>query len=148
MADNATLARSLYEAWNNRDFDYSDNHVTAGTKLVDVGTGTTFYGPEGIRKFNTTWANAFPDGKITVDRVIETGDIVVVEYTGRGTHTGAFVTEMGTIPPTGKSVTLKVCDITEFAAGKVHEQHTYLDSGSLMTQLGLVPESSATTTTG
>ena len=28
------------------------------------------------------WADGFPDGMVTVDRVIASGDHVVVEYTG------------------------------------------------------------------
>ena len=88
MADNATLVRSLIEAWNERDFDYFTHHITPETEIVDVGSGTTFRGPEGVRQYNMMWAEAFPDGRITIDHVYETGDTVVVEYTGRGTHTG------------------------------------------------------------
>ncbi|MGZ4427011.1 MAG: ester cyclase [Nocardioidaceae bacterium] len=137
MADNATFARSLYEAWNNRDFDYGANATAPDAELIDVASGTTFRGPEGVRKYNTAWAEAFPDGQITIDKVSDAGGTVVVEYTGRGTHTGQLVSEMGTIPPTGKAVTIKFCDVNEIEDGKLRTQRSYWDTASLMAQLGV-----------
>ena len=92
------------------------------------------------------WADGFPDGSITIDRVIAADDCVVVEYTGRGTHTGSLVTPMGVISATGRSLTLQLCDVLEFTDEKVQSQRTYFDTGSLMAQLGLTAGQSATTT--
>ena len=145
MADNANIARGLYEAWNNRDFDYFNDFVTDDTELVNVGTGTVLKGREGVHYYNKAWADAFPDGKATVDRVLESGNTVVVEYTGRGTHTGPLVSEMGTIPATGKSVTITFCDVSDFENGKLKRQRTYFDSGAMMAQLGLTEMPASTT---
>lgn len=146
MADNATLARSLYEAWNNRDFDYGSSVMTDDACIVLVGSGATYRGREGVRQYNMAWADGFPDGQISVDRVIESGDTVVVEYTGRGTHTGPLVSEAGTIPPTGRAVTVEFCDILDFAGGKLRSQRSYYDTGAMMAQLGLMPASAVRTT--
>ena len=89
------------------------------------------------------WADGFPDGTVTVERVIASGDYVVVEFTGRGTHTGTLVTSMGEIPATGRSLTLQLCDVMEFKDGKVRDQKTYFDTGSMMAQLGLAAEQTA-----
>ena len=137
MTDNADLARSLYEAWNQRDFNMMAEALAPDGAIVVVGTGDTFTGPAGSHQYNEMWANAFPDGAITIDRLVASGDHVVVEFTGRGTHTGTLVTSMGEIPATGRSVTLQLCDVAEFKDGKVQSQRTYFDTGSLMTQLGL-----------
>lgn len=145
MGDNAELVRSLMEAWNSRDFDYIAERTPADAVIIDAGSGETFRGPEGGRRYNEMWANAFPDGRITVDRVIEAGDLVVVEYTGRGTHTGPLETSMGSVPATGRSVTLHFCDVNEVRDGKVHKQTTYGDSGALMAQLGLISTQPSTT---
>lgn len=88
MADNTDLARSLYEAWNNRDFDYLSDCMAADGSITDVGSGQTFRGPDGARQYNTAWTDAFPDGRITVDNVIAQDDFVTVEYTGQGTTPG------------------------------------------------------------
>lgn len=145
MADNATLARRLYEAFNERNFDELAEVIASDGQIVVAGTGDTFEGPEGALQYNKMWADGFPDASITIDRILSSGDIVAVEFTGRGTHTGTLVTSMGVIPATGRSVTLRLCDVTQFKDGKVASQHTYFDSGSLMAQLGLAAEQKATT---
>lgn len=137
MADNATLARSLYDAFNNRDFDVLAESIAPEGTITMVGSGRTFTGPAGTRDYNTMWADAFPDGMVTVDRIIAQDDYVVVEFTGRGTHTGTLATPAGDIPATGRSVTLQLVDVLEFDAGKVKTQRSYFDTGSLMAQLGI-----------
>ena len=140
MADNAALARRLYEAFNERNFDEIAEATAPDATLTIVGSGDTYEGIEGSRAYNKMWADGFPDGKVTIDRVIASGDYVVVEFTGRGTHTGTLTTSAGEIPATGRSVTLQLCDVTEFKNGKVQNQKTYFDTGSMMAQLGLVAE--------
>lgn len=144
MADNADLARQLYEAWNNRDFDFSPEHSTPDATITMVGSGQVFHGAEGGRQFGEGWAQAFPDGRVTVDNVISQGDSVVVEYTGRGTHTGTLSTPAGDIPATGRSVTLQFLDVLEFDGDLVHAQRTYFDTGSMMAQLGITAPQAAT----
>jgi steroid delta-isomerase-like uncharacterized protein len=137
MTDNADLARRIYEAWNERKFDeIADMTAPDGTTTV-VGTGEKFTGREGSRKYNTMWANGFPDGKVTVNRLIASGDHVVVEFTGRGTHTGTLSTSMGDIPATGREMTLQLCDVMEFRDGMVVDHRSYFDTASMMAQLGL-----------
>lgn len=146
MADNAEFVRSLYEAWNRRDFDTIAQACTPDTLITDVGSGATFRGPDGVLAYNTAWAEGFPDGQITVDRVIEAGDTVVAEFTGRGTHTGPLVGPGGTIAPTGRSVTLHLCDVLDLGDGTLHSQRAYYDSGALLAQLGLLAPQSAEAT--
>jgi steroid delta-isomerase-like uncharacterized protein len=147
MADNATLGKELHERWNDREFDTLAEHMAPDGKIMIVGTGETFEGPEGSRKFSEMWVSGFPDGRVTVDNVAADGDTVVVEYTGTGTHTETFETSMGSIPATGRSVTLKLCDVIEFDGGKVKMQRTYFDTFSMMAQLGLADAPSTTTAT-
>ena len=147
MADNASTARRLYELWNERNFDEMASMAAEDGQLEVVGTGDVFHGAEGSRAYSEAWAAGFPDGRITIDNLIAAGDCVVAEFTGRGTHTGTFVTSAGEIPATGRTVTIKLCDVLEFRDGKVYRQRTYFDSGSIMAQLGLAaPQQQATTT--
>jgi steroid delta-isomerase-like uncharacterized protein len=145
MAENADLIRSIYDAFNRRDFDYIRECTAPDAVLTDVGTGERFEGRDGGYRYNTMWADAFPDGRITLDRIIEAGDVVVTEYTGQGTHTGPMVTSAGTIPPTGRSVTLHFCDVYVIKDGKVQNENTYGDSGAFMSQLGLLATQPAAT---
>ncbi len=147
MTENETLARSLYQAWNDRDFDRQADAMAPDGTIEFVGTGQVLTGADGARQYGQNWANGFPDGKVTIDTVVADGDRVVVEITGRGTHTGTLETAMGPIPATGKSVTLELCDVYVIRDGKVRTQRSYLDTGSMMVQLGLAPAMSTTTTT-
>ena len=106
MADNIALARRLYEGWNERKFDELADAVAPDGKIVVVGTGDVFEGREGSLQYNKSWYDGFPDGKITIDNILASGDCVVVEFTGRGTHTGTLATSMGQVPATGRSLTL------------------------------------------
>ena len=115
MADNVALVRGLYEAWNDRNFDLEADAMAPDATVMMVGTGDVFEGPDGSRRYNEGWVRGFPDGKITVDKTVAEGDSVVVEYTGRGTHTGTLDTSTGAIPATGRSVTLKLCDVLELS---------------------------------
>lgn len=145
MTDNADLARSIYEAFNERNFDEIAEATAPDGVITIVGSGDTFQGVEGSRKYNEMWANGFPDGMVTLDRVLASGDHVVVEYTGHGTHTGTLATSMGDLPATGRSVTLQFCDVLEFENGLVRSQRSYFDTGSMMIQLGLGAEQAAST---
>ena len=144
MADNIALARKLYEGWNERKFDELADALAPDGKIVVAGTGDVFEGPEGSLQYNKSWYDGFPDGKITIDNIFASGDCVVVEFTGHGTHTGTLATSMGQIPATGRSLTLKLCDVVEFKDGKVKTQRTYFDTGSMMAQLGITAEQVAT----
>ncbi len=143
MAENAEIARSAYDAWNARDFDRFASLHADDAELVNVGSGEALRGPQGALQYAQMWANAFPDGRIAIDNVIEAGDQVVVEFTGRGTHEGTLAGPFGAIPATGRSVTLKLCDVWRFENGSAATLTSYFDTGSLMTQLGLMPEATA-----
>jgi steroid delta-isomerase-like uncharacterized protein len=146
MADNVGFIRSLYDAWNVRDLDAQADATAPDGVITIVGTGDVFEGPEGTRKYAQSWISGFPDGQVTVDNILADGDRVVVEYTGRGTHTGTLETSMGPIAPTGRSVTIKLCDVVELVDGKIARQRSYFDTGSIMAQLGLLDQQGASTT--
>ena len=142
--DNASIARQTYDDWNAREFDRIADQVADDAQILLVGSGTRFTGGEGSMQYSRAWADAFPDGRIEVDNLFSAGDVVVVEFTGRGTHTGTLTTPTGDIPATGRSVTLQLCDVLEFTGdGKIKAQRTYFDSASLLAQLGVMPEAGA-----
>lgn len=145
MPQNATTAKTLYDAWNGRDFDQLAELMTDG-EIVFAGSGQRFEGADGARAFARMWADAFPDGRIAIDNVIEAGDHVVVEFTGTGTQTGTLASQAGDIPATGRSVTLKFCDVFDFREGKIASVRTYFDSAALLTQLGVMPAAQEATT--
>lgn len=143
--ENVRIAREFYAAWNDRDFKRSAALMADDGEILVVGTGDRYTGPDGAIEFDHMWADAFPDGHVEITETIAAGDRVVVLFRGRGTHTGTLTTPGGEIAPTGKEVTLDLCDVYRIRGGKVASLHTYFDSGALLGQLGLMPAAAAPT---
>jgi predicted ester cyclase len=71
---------------------------------------------------------------------VSTGeDLVVVEFVGRGTHDGPLKGPVGEIPPTGRRVEIRFCEVHEIWDGKIVRFRTYFDPATMMRQLGLMP---------
>ena len=138
--DTVDVARKLYEHWNAREFDRVAELMAADGEIVIVGSDTRFRGPEGSLEFSRMWADGFPDGKVQIDNVITAGDYAVVQFTGRGTQTGPLRSPGMEIPPTGKSITLHLCDVHEIRNGEIRSVKSYFDSASMLMQLGVMPE--------
>jgi steroid delta-isomerase-like uncharacterized protein len=79
---------------------------------------------------------AFPDMRMDVEDVIASGDKAVARLRVTGTNKGGF---MG-MPATGKSVSVKLIDITRFGDdGLAREHWGVVDQLALMQQLGVIP---------
>ena len=140
---NEAVARSYYDAWNRRDFDAERATLADDVVVTVVGTGERLEGAADVVEAEKGWAVAFEDGTVEIDHVVVAGDTVVVEYTGRGTHTGPLQTPDGEVPATGRTGSLGFCDVITIRNGKIAEMRAYFDTMSLMVQLGLLPESAA-----
>jgi len=134
MSDVASIAREYSDAWNRRDWArwrelFHPQYTYTG------GDGQLQKGPEAGMAVGQMFANAFPDGKIDVHAIHIAGSVAIVEFTGRGTHTGDL---MG-IAPTGRQISIPVCDILEIRDGKIIAEREYMDMMHLMQQLGVAP---------
>lgn len=133
------LVWSAYEKFNERDFDGSAALCHDDCVLYDVATGARFPGKEGWRLFMHLWVTAFPDVRVERVNTLARGDTVAIEFVGRGTHTGPLLTMEGEIPPTGRSVEVRICDIKRVKDGRIVEGRAYTDQATLLRQLGVVP---------
>src|SRR5919201_3666514 len=123
--DNASIARTVYEAFNDRDFDRAVKLIADEARWTNVPTGDTFDGGEGFRRNYEQWSGAFPDGRCEDIKVRAGDDFAVVEFTGRGTNTGPLTSPAGEMPPTGRSVEIRFCDISEIKNGKIVGGRSY-----------------------
>lgn len=134
MSDAASIARDLTEAWNRRDWDtfrglLHDDYTYTG------GDGNTLKGPDAGLGIGQMFANAFPNGRIEVQRVHSAGDVAIVEFMGKGKHEGDL---MG-IAATGRDMALPVCNVITVRDGKIVSEREYMDMMTLMQQLGVAP---------
>jgi steroid delta-isomerase-like uncharacterized protein len=100
--------------------------------------GETYRGAQGIRDLFKPIIDATSEREVQINNVVESGDSVVVEFVFRFRNTGALATPQGTIPPTGRAVSLASMSVYELRDGKLSGSRGMFDRLDLMTQLGLV----------
>jgi steroid delta-isomerase-like uncharacterized protein len=133
-----TAAKAPVVAYNNKDWDAVRAAVVPGFKYDEVATHRKLEGPEQVIEAWKGWATAFPDSKATFHSAHVAGNVVVIEITWTGTHTGPMATPDGEIPATGNSLEMRGVIVGEISDGKVAKQTQYFDMMTMMTQLGLV----------
>jgi steroid delta-isomerase-like uncharacterized protein len=137
--NNAAVARAFNHAYNARDWDAAVALTTADVELVNVATGQTFTGSDGVRQFLQGWATAFPDSQVETTNVVGDEHGAAMEFVGRGAQTGPLQSPAGEIPPTGRSVDIPFCQMLAMRDGKIAQARLYFDLTTMLRQLGLMP---------
>ncbi len=138
--DNKKIAKELYDAFNRKDFNLGKQHIADNAEFQIVPFGMKLIGKEGYLQVVQGWATAFPDGFCDITNITAGDDGAVVEFLGRGTHSGILKSSEGEIPPTGKKVNVPFCEVMKIKNGKITSLNTYFDTATMMKQLGIVPE--------
>jgi steroid delta-isomerase-like uncharacterized protein len=133
IEDNKANVRRGFEAVNQKNLAVFDELLTPD--VVFHSASTTMQGLEAYKQFLSMLFTAFPDLQFTIEDMIAEGDTVVVRYTTRGTHQGAF----RGIAPTGKQVSGTGMFIDRIVNGKAVEQWFNGDDLGLLQQLGVIP---------
>ncbi len=137
---NCALVQRIYEELHNhKNLSVADDTVAADVRYRASGV------PEvhGLAAFKESVAAdlvGFPDQHITLDDIVADGDLVASRWTYRGTHRGDYFG----IAPTEKSVVISFISMDRVTSGKVVEITTVWDNFDIMQQLGLVPDTAAT----
>lgn len=104
----------------------------------------TVPGRDQIAAYLGEFATAFPDASWEYRSKYETGDTAIDEGFFVGTNTGSMTGPNGeTIPPTGKRIRARECDVATVQNGVITSHRLYFDTLDWLTQLGLAPESPA-----
>jgi predicted ester cyclase len=109
--------------------------------IADTPDQGEIKGREEIVNYLNEFLVAFPDAKYDTTRKHEAGDTAIDEGYFTGTHTGPLHGPEGqVIPPTGKRVSMRSCDMATCENGLVTSHRFYFDQVDFLTQLGLMPE--------
>lgn len=106
---------------------YSPDYVAHGSTR-DMGRAED-------REFTKGWRQAFPDLRITIDKVVAEGDLVAVRFIAEGTNTGSA----NGLPATGKRIRIAGMTILKIVDGKIVEEWPSFDQLDFLRQLGLMP---------
>jgi predicted ester cyclase len=138
------LLDQALQALNDRDWD-SYGRVFAEA-LVTQAPGLP--APTKGRAARVHWVQgiiqAFPDGRVEKKQSFGQGDWLCTELAFAGTHTGPLQGPGGSaVPATNRTVRFPYCLVLRLEGAEVTELHEYFDQLELLTQLGLMPGSSA-----
>jgi predicted ester cyclase len=86
----------------------------------------------------TGMRSVFTDTRREPIEVVETPGQVAVVFRLRGRHAGPLPTPLGTVPPTGRTVDLKIIDILTITDGLIGAVQMVTDNLDLLLQLGAV----------
>jgi predicted ester cyclase len=134
--DGKLIARWVIEEPWKDNWHVLDRHVSPTYVGHDLAEAESYPGPAALQRNLERYAQAFPDGRITVDDQIAEGDAVTSRWTFRGTQTG----ELDGIAPTGKEVTVSGMTISRIDGDLVAEEWTSWDRLGILVQLGAVSE--------
>ena len=133
------VQRAMFDAVNRRDLDamralLHDDYVYMG------GDGQEQHGPDAGIAIAEMYLGAFPDARPEMVHQYAPGDeVAIAELRVTGTHNG----ELMGIAPTGRRVELPFCNVVEVKDGKIWREREYIDSGAMLTQLGVIEEPGA-----
>ena len=136
IAANRHLVHHLVECWNARDFDGYEAMLADNVDVELIPFETTLRGAPTARAHAESQAVAFPDGKVVVTAMRADANGTVLEFVGRGTHTGPLVTPTATIPPTGRGGELRYCFVYDIENGRIRRMRQYYDAATIMRLLG------------
>ena len=128
---NADLMRRFYDGVNAGRMEVIDELIADDLVDHDEFPGIP-PGKEGARQFFAMMRQAFPDLRLDVEMVVETGDIAASYVIMRGHHEGEF---MG-IAPTHREISIPAADFVRVRDGRAVEHWGATDTGMLMQQLG------------
>ena len=94
-----------------------------------------------ISQYFRQQAEVFPDSGYESLQKHESGNVAIDEGYFTGTHTEPLPMPSGeTVPPTGKQVRVRACDLATVDGGFITEHHLYFDQMEFLGQLGLLAE--------
>jgi steroid delta-isomerase-like uncharacterized protein len=124
-------------AWNAHDVDAIVDMHTADSVFENHTTGDVNVGREAIGNAIRGIFTVFPDLEFETRRRYIRDDLVVQEWTARGTHLGKMNRAGMEVEPTGKNVEYRGMDVIPIAEGLVARKDVYSDGVTLLRQLGL-----------
>jgi steroid delta-isomerase-like uncharacterized protein len=135
----AQVAEAFIAAFNAGDWPQFRAPLAPNVVYEETGTQRRTQSADEYLQLVQGWKQAFPDVQGTIHNVVSSGNTVVQEITWVGTQTGPLSGPGGTLPASGKQITVRAALWVTFQGDTMQEIHHYLDVLSMMQQLGALP---------
>lgn len=126
--DYASLVRSIYQSFNDRDYDKTVSFAASDLEWRNTVTGETFHGPEGLREFLDQWVSEFPDAKLEITKLLVRRSSCTVEFIGQGHRVRPRVGQLAQLSSPGTPLRLRFRHILEFANARLVRAQHYQDA--------------------
>ena len=134
--NNLQTARRFVAAFDAKSWSDYANLATPNVVYEEKSTQRRTEGTGQMVELFQGWARAFPDARGQVTSCFGSGDLVALEVTWTGVHSGALAAPGATIAASGKSISVPAAYVLAFQAGKVREARHYFDLADLLRQIG------------
>lgn len=139
MSDARKISDRVTDAMNRHDVAAAADCYS--TQAVVVAPEGSFEGRDQARAYLEGFLRSFPDLTITSWSKVTSGDLAIDEWTFAGTNTGPVELPDGrNLPATGRSVTVRGCDVATVEDGEIISHRVYFDEMELLGQLGLLEQ--------
>jgi predicted ester cyclase len=143
MASAQEVGARFVDAFNAHD-EERIRELTGESAVLEAPGDVRLEGREAVTQYAMSWLNAFGDARTNVHSEIVAGDWVVQEFVFEGTHTAPLQTPAGEVPATNRLLSGRGVQILRVEDDTVVDTRLYFDQVDVMTQLGLMPETAAT----
>jgi steroid delta-isomerase-like uncharacterized protein len=137
MHENEKIIREAYQVAEEQDVAGWIAMFTEDGTFTDESIPRTYRGPDELGITVEVYARAFPDMHRELHQFYAVGNMVIVQLSLQGTHTGPLEFPVGSVPPTGKRMDAPCCDVFELADGKIKRFDCYPMGSVIARQLGL-----------
>jgi steroid delta-isomerase-like uncharacterized protein len=127
------IHEEMADAWNARDYTRLRRLLHPEYSYTGSDGKEVTGGPDAGIGVAKMFAEAFPDGRLRVIRVLAQGNIAMAEMVAKGSHGGDFLG----VAATGRPVEVGICNVIELRDGTIYREHEYMDMLAMMTQLGV-----------
>lgn len=129
------LLKKNIEAFNKGDLEAFGSTLAQNGRYEEHATRRVLSSRAEEVDLTRVWRNAFPDARGTIRNIFASGDQAVAEVTWEGTHKGNLEAPTGTIPPSGKRVSVPATLIVKVRDGEITESHHYFDMNTVVDQI-------------
>lgn len=133
--DSIEVLRKNIEAFNEGDYKKFGDTLAKEGRYEEHATQRVTKTRDDEVNQSRGWRQAFPDARGTIRNIFGSGDHAVAEITWEGTHRGNLDGPTGSIPPSGKRVSVPASMVVRVRNGEIAESHHYFDINTIMDQI-------------